>query len=174
MKKIIKAVLLASAITAVSACTYSNSPIDKHGNVNVADLDWPVVAKNFDNYKTNVNNSGTADGLWMTQSLADDIRLLQPGMNKDQVHHIMRDVAPTYSAGFKAKEWDYLFNLPNGEGFTGESRNHEHCQVKVVFNKKENVTGIYLNPQNCLPEKVKSNPEVIIREVVTTPAIIRQ
>ena len=59
MKKIIKAVLLASTIAAVSACTYSNSPIDKHGNVNVADLDWPVVAENFDNYKTNVNKFKT-------------------------------------------------------------------------------------------------------------------
>lgn len=173
MKKIIKAVLLASTIAAVSACTYSNSPIDKHGNVNVADLDWPVVAENFDNYKTNVNNSGTADGLWLTQSLADDIRLLQPGMNKDQVHHIMRDVAPTYSAGFKAKEWDYLFNLPNGEGFTGERRNHQHCQLKVAFDSKQNVSGVYTNPQDCLPKKAVET-QVIVREVVATPAIIRQ
>lgn len=123
--------------------------------------------------KVNKTTFSKSAGIFPTQAALAE---LKPNMTKDQVYNLFHE--PQNGEGFGAQEWDYQmhFHTP-GKGIDGVTI----CQLKLTM-KKGIVKGIYWNPvapadavcpviKEVKPEVVR---EVIIREVVQTPAQIRQ
>lgn len=116
---------------------------------------WPDAAK------TTFRHNGTQHGSWPNW---DNVRQIEAGMNKDQIYNLIG--RPHFQEGlYGVREWDYLFNYrENGE--------HKTCQYKILFDKNKNAQSFFWLPEGCGPKPAE--PEVIIREVVNTPAKIRQ
>lgn len=119
---------------------------------------WPDAAK------TTFRHNGTQHGSWPNW---DNVRQIEAGMNKDQIYNLIG--RPHFQEGlYGVREWDYLFNYrENGE--------HKTCQYKVLFDKDFNAQSFFWLPEGCgsKPQEPAVR-EVIVREVVHTPARIRQ
>lgn len=137
---------------------------------------------------TQVKSDGTSDELrWPSPTLTtfnkdrgtfpnlENLGKIRSGMSKDQLYDLIG--RPQFNEGFRVREWDYLFhfNTP-GQGTEGVTT----CQYKVLFDSKKYARSFHwraVDPVDAVcppPAEVKSEPEVIVREVVPTKAKIRQ
>ena len=163
MKKIKKLSLLLIATAVLSACGTSGTSVSRE--VTATELHWPNPTSTTFN-----KDRGTFPNL-------DSLRSIRSGMSKDQLYHLIG--RPHFDEGFRVREWDYLFhfNTP-GVGTQGVTT----CQYKILFDSKKYARSFYwraVDPVNAAcppqPEPVpQPEPQVIIREIITTPARIRQ
>ena len=142
------------AALALAACG-NLSKVSKEGTT-----DQPVWP---DATKTTLRHSGTQDGSWPNWS---NVRQIEAGMNKDQIYELIG--RPHFQEGlYGVREWDYVFNYrENGE--------HKICQYKILFDKDKNAQSFFWLPEGCGLKEQPAVREVIVREVVQTPARIRQ
>ena len=163
MKKQFKTLaLLATAAVALTACTTSGTHVSREGTA--TELHWP------DPRKTTFNKDrGTFPNV-------ENLKLIRSGMSKDQLYNLIG--RPQFDEGFRVREWDYLFhfNTP-GQGTSGVTT----CQYKILFDSQKFARSFYwraVDPVNaaCPPqfEQPKPEPQIIIREIISSPAKIRQ
>ena len=95
-------------------------------------LVWPKI----DSAK--FNHDGSKFGTWPNW---DNVRMIENGMNKDQIRQLIGD--PHFTEGlYGVSEWDYVFNYrENGE--------HKICQYKVLFDKNHNAQSFFWYPNGC-------------------------
>ena len=112
---------------------------------------------------------------------AEELDKMRPGLTKHDIYQILG--RPHYDEGFfRVREWNYLLNFytpgvgvnPKGSGVEGVTT----CQYKVLFDKNLYARSFYWKPvfpanAVCPPPTQKPEPQVIIREIVTTPSKIR-
>lgn len=157
-KNKLKLVMITAAAIALSACgTLSN--VSKDGTT-----DKPVWPKSEQSYSFHSDNA-TQRGSWPNWN---NVRQIETGMSKVQIYNLIG--RPHHSEGFDVREFDYLFHYRDNAGV------HKTCQYKVLFDKKGNVGDTFFNPVGCggLSQAQTPAREVIIREVVHTPAQIRE
>lgn len=153
------AFILAAAL-ALAACGSTGTHVKTDGTSD--ELHWPnPVSTTFN------KDRGTFPNL-------ENLSKIRSGMSKDQLYDLIG--RPHFDEGFRVREWDYLFhfNTP-GQGTEGVTT----CQYKVLFDSQKYARSFHwraVDPINaaCPPEAPKPEPQIIIREVVTTPAKIRQ
>lgn len=136
--------------------------------------DNPVFPKP---YSLTFNNDRGTFPTW------DELDQMRPGLTKDDIYKILG--RPHYDEGMVGvREWDYLFHFytpgvgvdpDNTSGVEGITT----CQYKVIYDKNKFARSFHWNPvfpknAACPPPAPKAEPQVIIREVVTTPQRIRQ
>lgn len=140
------------AALALAACG-NLSKVSKEGTTD--NPVWPNPEK------TTLRHNGSQQGTWPNW---DNVRMIESGMNKDQIYELIG--RPHFNEGlYGVREWDYLFNYrENGE--------HKTCQYKILFDSKWNAQSFYWLPEGCGPKP--QEPQVIIREVETSPKSIRQ
>ena len=156
-------VLTLVAVTALSAC--SGTKVSKDGTA--SELNWPNPV-----HTTFNKDRGTYPNL-------ENLSKIRSGMSKDELYDLID--RPQFNEGFRVREWNYLFhfNTP-GQGTEGVTT----CQYKVLFDSKKYARSFHwraVDPINAVcpppapvPVVEKPEPQVIIREVVPTPARIRQ
>ena len=155
--------LMLAAVAALSACTTAGTKVSSEGTAEK--LHWP------DPVSTTFNKDrGTFPNL-------DSLRTIRPGMSKDQLYYLIG--RPHFDEGFRVREWDYLFhfNTP-GVGTEGVTT----CQYKILFDNKKFARTFHwraVDPVDAAcppppPVQPKSEPQIIIREIVNTPVRIRQ
>ncbi|XXQ67860.1 outer membrane protein assembly factor BamE [Neisseriaceae bacterium B1] len=153
------ALMLAAAI-ALAACGSTGTHVKADGTSD--ELHWPKPESTTFN-----KDRGTFPNL-------ENLSKIRSGMSKDQLYDLIG--RPQFNEGFRVREWDYLFhfNTP-GQGTEGVTT----CQYKVLFDSQKYARSFHwrtVDPVDavCPPPVPKAEPEVIIREVVPTPAKIRQ
>ena len=73
---------------------------------------------------------------------ADTVRLLQPGVSKDQVRQLIGN--PHFSEGlFEVREWNYILKLPSGEGALLE------CQLQLRFDERSQLRSRHWQAEAC-------------------------
>ncbi|MDM4772155.1 outer membrane protein assembly factor BamE [Solimonas sp. SE-A11] len=73
---------------------------------------------------------------------ADTVRLLQPGVSKDQVRQLVGN--PHFSEGlFEVREWNYILKLPSGEGALLE------CQLQLRFDERSHLRSRHWQTEAC-------------------------
>ena len=157
-----------AAVCLLAACA-TKSDVKADGTT-----DKPVFPKP---YSLTFNNDR---GTFPTQ---DELDQMKPGLTKDDIYKILG--RPHYDEGMiGVREWDYVFQFytpgvgvdpDNTSGVEGITT----CQYKVIYDKDKFARSFYWNPvfpkdAVCPPPAAKPAPQVIIREVVKTPAHIRQ
>ena len=156
-------VLTLVAVAALSAC--SGTKVSKDGTA--SELNWPNPV-----HTTFNKDRGTYPNL-------ENLSKIRSGMSKDELYDLIG--RPQFNEGFRVREWNYLFhfNTPR-QGTEGVTT----CQYKVLFDSKKYARSFHwraVDPVNAVcpppapvPVVEKPEPQVIIREVVPTPARIRQ
>lgn len=76
-----------------------------------------------------------------TFPVVDSVRAIGPGVTRDQLYTLVG--RPHFNSGFKAREWDYLFN------FRGEDGKVSTCQYKVIFDRDRLGQSFHWSPANC-------------------------
>jgi OOP family OmpA-OmpF porin len=72
-----------------------------------------------------------------------ELRLIKPGMNKQQIMQLIG--APHFSEGiWGVREWNYLFNFRKHR-----SDDVTQCQYKVLFDEQKLARSFYWQPQSC-------------------------
>lgn len=172
-----KKILTIGAVVAtfgLSACGSFNA-IDKNGEIK-GQTKWHAVSQNYDNSNTTISHQGKEDGAWANSSTFKNINSVEKGMNKEQVIRLIG--SPHYSEGiWNVREWNYLWNYYKDNQSTNP--NHEHCQQKITFDSKKNVSQVMFKPEGCnIQVEPTSQPQivekVIVREVIQTDKPIRQ
>ncbi len=75
----------------------------------------------------------------------DNLRLLRPGMNKDQHYALVG--RPHFKEGMvDVREWDYLFNFRTGKPAPNDV---VQCQMKVLFDTDMLSRSYYWAPESC-------------------------
>jgi len=75
----------------------------------------------------------------------ESLRLLAPGMTKDQLYALVG--RPHFNEGMAAvREWDYLFNFRTGKPAPGDV---VQCQMKVLFDKDMLARTYFWAPESC-------------------------
>ncbi|CAG9168867.1 Outer membrane protein A [Cupriavidus laharis] len=75
----------------------------------------------------------------------DNLRLLRPGMTKDQHYALIG--RPHFKEGmFDVREWDYLFNFRTGRPAPNDV---VQCQMKVLFDTDMRSRSYYWSPESC-------------------------
>lgn len=160
-------ILLAAVMTLVTAPAFA-SRIGDDGFVKLERI------KGDSQYK---NQTQEVKGSWTTRQLKE-LRSLNTGMSRGQVRDTLNSESVNYSSGWRGNEWQHAYNYMSG--FQGNE--HHVCVVRARFEKgvvkelafkHQNTGNIGDTPDVCEVEG-PSVKEVIIREVVTTPAKIRQ
>ncbi len=73
---------------------------------------------------------------------ADTVRLLQPGVSKDQVRQLIGN--PHFSEGlFEVREWNYILKLPSVEGGLIE------CQLQLRFDERSQLRSRHWQAEAC-------------------------
>lgn len=163
MKTLKTIAVLLAATAALSACSTTSTSVSRDGTADK--LEWP------DPTSTTFNKDrGTFPNM-------DSLRSIRSGMSKDQLYYLIG--RPQFNEGFRVREWDYLFhfNTP-GVGPQGVTT----CQYKILFDSKKFARSFHwraVDPVDavCPPQPepmVQPEPQVIIREIVTTPKRIRE
>ena len=127
------AIATAAACGNLSKVTDAGTPEYKDVNgQQVPQLVWPKI----DSAK--FNHDGSQFGTWPNW---DNVRMIENGMNKDQIRQLIGD--PHFTEGlYGVSEWDYVFNYrENGE--------HKICQYKVLFDKNHNAQSFFWYPNGC-------------------------
>lgn len=155
--------LTAFAATFLAACGSAGTHVKADGTAD--ELRWPnPVSTTFN------KDRGTFPNL-------ENLSKIRSGMSKDQLYDLIG--RPQFDEGFRVREWDYLFHFdtPN-QGTKGITT----CQYKVLFDSQKYARSFHwraVDPVGavCPPPKPKAEqapPQVIIREVIQSPARIRQ
>lgn len=145
------AAAVALTATVVAGCsTTSSHPTDQGTSANVVFPDkasaWP--------------EQGTFPNL-------DNLRLLRPGMTKDQHYALIG--RPHFNEGMAdVREWDYLFNFRTGKPAPNDI---VQCQMKVLFDTAMVSRSYYWAPESCAaflrrPETPVAMPAIV--ETTTT------
>ncbi|SOZ64439.1 OmpA/MotB:SmpA/OmlA [Cupriavidus taiwanensis] len=96
----------------------------------------------------------------------ESLRLLQPGMTKDQHYALIG--RPHFKEGmFGVREWDYLFNFRTGRP---APNNVVKCQMKVLYDKDMLSRSYLWAPESCAV--LLKRPDVPV--VATAPAVIEK
>lgn len=70
-----------------------------------------------------------------------DVRLVQPGLDKDQLYALIG--TPHFAEGFyRVREWDYLFHFRTDSGV-------KTCQFKIIFDREYQARSLHWQPQDC-------------------------
>lgn len=157
----IKQTFLMTATTLLlMACSTTGTQIKADGTSD--EIRWP----NPDSTTFN-KDRGTFPNL-------ENLGKIRSGMSKDQLYDLIG--RPQFNEGFRVREWDYLFHFDTpGQGTEGVTT----CQYKVLFDNKKFARSFHwraVDPVDgvCPPKAKTATPQVIIREVIQTPARIRQ
>lgn len=156
----IKTLILIGATTVLAACTTSGTHVKANGTAD--ELKWPNPVDTSFN-----KDRGTFPNL-------ENLSKIRSGMTKDQLYDLIG--RPHFTEGFRVREWDYLFHFHTpGTG----PQDVTTCQYKVLFDNKKYARSFHwraVDPVGaaCPPPVPKQEPQIIIREVVPTPAKIRQ
>lgn len=127
------AIATAAACGNLSKVTDAGTPEYKDVNgQQVPQLVWPKIDS------ATFNHDGSQFGTWPNW---DNVRMIENGMNKDQIRQLIGD--PHFTEGlYGVSEWDYVFNYrENGE--------HKVCQYKVLFDKNHNAQSFFWYPNGC-------------------------
>lgn len=164
LNKQMKTLALAlTTMVALGACGTST-----HRDGTAETLRWP------DPVKTTFNKDrGTFPNF-------ESLQQIRSGMSKDQLYYLIG--RPHFDEGFRVREWNYLFhfNTP-GQGTEGVTT----CQYKILFDKQKFARSFHWRavdpvdaacpPQPPKPEPLPApEPQIIIREIIHSPAKIRQ
>ncbi|PJJ96127.1 flagellar motor protein MotB [Lysobacteraceae bacterium NML03-0222] len=88
-----------------------------------------------------------------------DVRLVQPGLDKDQLYALIG--TPHFAEGFyRVREWDYLFHFRTDSGV-------KTCQFKIIFDREYLARSLHWQPQDCAQVL---EPEVAATAPVTATA----
>ena len=163
IKKIRRISLAVLARAVLAACGTSGTMVRANGTAD--ELHWPnPVSTTFNKDRGTFPN-------W------ENLKQIRSGMSKDQLYDLIG--RPQFDEGFRVRERDYLFhfNTPN-QGTEGVTT----CQFKVLFDNEKYARTFHwraVDPVGAAcpppaPAPVTPPPQVIIREVIQTPARIRQ
>ena len=153
------------AVAALSACSGTSTKVAKDGTA--SELSWPNPTSTSFN-----KDRGTYPNL-------ENLSKIRSGMSKDELYDLIG--RPQFTEGFRVREWNYLFhfNTP-GQGTQGVAS----CQYKVLFDSKKYARSFHwraVDPVDAVcpppapaPVVQQAEPQVIVREIVQTPARIRQ
>ena len=73
---------------------------------------------------------------------ADTLRLLRPGMSKDQLRQLLGD--PHFSEGlFLVRDWNYILELPAAEG------GRLSCQLQIRFDEHKQLATMHWQTAEC-------------------------
>ncbi len=127
-KWIVACAWAAIALVSQGCSTISSHPTDQGTSDHVvfpkADTAWP--------------KEGTYPNI-------DNLRLLGPGMTKDQLYALLG--RPHFKEGmFGVREWDYLFNFRTGKPAPDDVA---QCQMKVLFDKDMLTRSYFWAPESC-------------------------
>lgn len=136
--KLSRLAFTAAAAFTIAACgnisnvTDEGTPAGDTPEEAIKNLVWPKIEDNTHNH------DGTQYGTWPNW---DNVRMIERGMAKDQIRHLIGD--PQAAEGlYFVREWDYTFNYrENGE--------HKICQYKVLFDKKMQAQSFFWYPNGC-------------------------
>lgn len=97
---------------------------------------------------------------------AENLRLLGPGMTKDQLYGLLG--RPHFNEGFfNVREWNYLLQIRTGptpqDGVTT-------CQLKVLFDSNMKAASYHWKPENCA-ERTESAP---LRAHASPPTLLKR
>ncbi len=103
----------------------------------------------------NVDDSGHAEEVvfpdiekdaWLkdgTYPRVDDLRLIKPGISKDQLYALVG--RPHFREGMgTVREWDYIFHFPDAQDDKPAT-----CQFKVIFDKQMKGQTFHWQPASC-------------------------
>ncbi|WP_084791991.1 outer membrane protein assembly factor BamE domain-containing protein [Cupriavidus necator] len=102
----------------------------------------------------------------------DSLRLLQPGMTKDQHYALIG--RPHFNEGMAdVREWDYLFNFRTGKPAPNDV---VQCQMKVLFDTAMASRSYYWAPESCAaflryPETPAAMPAIVQTTATTTTTL---
>lgn len=114
-------------VVAVTLCGCHQNPSHPKRDGSIKEAVWPAPEK---------AKLGTGQGVFPT---SESIALLSKGMTKDQVYWLIG--RPHFNEGlFSVREWDYLLHFRTAESGTNDVTT---CQMKIIFNSDELVSGIY-------------------------------
>lgn len=71
----------------------------------------------------------------------DAFASVAPGLTRDQLYDLFG--RPHFPAGFRAREWDYLFHFRNGDGSVTT------CQYKVLFDRERIAREFHWSSVDC-------------------------
>lgn len=146
------AAAVALTATVVTGCsTTSSHPTDQGTSANVVFPDkasaWP--------------EQGTFPNL-------DNLRLLRPGMTKDQHYALIG--RPHFNEGMAdVREWDYLFNFRTGKPAPNDI---VQCQMKVLFDTAMVSRSYYWAPESCAAFLRSPETPVAMPAIVETTATL--
>jgi outer membrane protein OmpA-like peptidoglycan-associated protein len=144
----VAAAMLAVSLAVMQGCASKLSQLSDDGKSDR--IVFPDVAKDA------WLKGGTAPGL-------DRLRSVAPGMNKDQLYAQLG--RPHFQEGFVGvREWDYVFNLPTGQGSESMS-----CQYKVVFEPDYRVRATHWRTQACADLVAEKAPAPVASAPVASP-----
>jgi outer membrane protein OmpA-like peptidoglycan-associated protein len=87
-----------------------------------------------------------ADSAWPKEGTfpnLESLRLVKPGMTKDQLYHLLG--RPHFNEGIAGvREWDYLFKFRTGRGDEVQT-----CQYKVLYDKNMVSRSYFWMPESC-------------------------
>ena len=90
----------------------------------------------------------------------DNLRLIAPGVGKDQLYDLVG--RPHFSEGMGAGEWNYIFNFRTGNG-----SEYVSCQYKILFDDKSLGRDFRWAPSACADRlKAAAPAERIVERVV--------
>lgn len=88
-----------------------------------------------------------------------DVRLIAPGMTKDQLSHLLGH--PHFREGYAGvREWDYLFHFrKDGKIVT--------CQYKAIFDEDYLAQSFHWSPQSCADLVAEPATSVVTKKIET-------
>ncbi len=130
--------LLLTAVAAVTLSACGNlSNVSKEGTSD--NLKWPDIEN------SGWNHNGSQFGSWPNW---DNVRMIEAGMNKDQIRHLIGD--PQFAEGlYFVREWDYVFHYR-------ENGVHKICQYKVLFDKDMDAQSFFWYPNGCGSDEIQT------------------
>lgn len=161
-KHIVKTALIVATAAVLSACM-TKSKVNRDGTTD--NPVWPKLSKISPSFD---HNRGTFP-------TADELDKIKAGMTKDEFYKLLG--RPHFNEGmFNVREWDYVFHFHTpGQGTNDVTT----CQFKIVYDSKKIARSFHwkaVDPETatCPVVEPKPEPQVIVREVESTPKRIRQ
>lgn len=152
IKHIVMTTAMLAVVSMLAACGSLSHKIAQDGS-GAGQLVWPAVE--------DTDPLHTA-GTWPTP---DSLRLMSPGMTKDQVMALIG--APHYSEGFaNVRDWTYLFHLRDPQ--TGAVH---VCQYKILFDLDMRARSFYWYPAGC-GDFLDSQPVAAQPQTVSTVSVL--